>query len=256
MNSDSAFNCTIPYKIEGKIIKAVKEDRSEHLILWKDIRSISVLDNDGKVRDIKQVTGKELRHMRKQETLKAEHERWDSCFVIRFNKDTSWGRFRTTTGYDNSGVAFDFLETKGIWFATGDGKEELIPAYDIREVHVINTAGEQYVTIQGMLLRVIIDGKCQLLQGGSKKRYGSMVKTGVTPSIPITGTYEPYYIYYKEVLTEVNTEISIWNTEANFRELCSALFAECPALTRKIENKEYGSYSLRKIVSEFNACLQ
>ncbi len=134
-------------------------------------------------------------------------------------------------------------------FAHPDESEEKIGPGQFNELYIPkeDSGYRKYITIAGeeigtqKIYRVVIDGKCQLL---SNKIIGSQEPLSMPESV------EKFYVYYKDTLTPVN-----FNKKQDFINKFKVLFAECTALTDKIENHFNQLGSTGNVIREFNKCI-
>ncbi|MES2621481.1 MAG: hypothetical protein V4615_11580 [Bacteroidota bacterium] len=275
LKDSTAFACKIPYQIPNKIIQVIKPDRSEENIVWSKINSIFVIDSSGNKTDIRYLSKSDLKALRKTETTKAEHSKWDSCFIVKQTGDTVYGKIKARTDYSSTGAytifSEDFWTSSSIKFLHPGEREELFSLAQIKELFLKNRSPgyQKYLCIDSSLYRVITDGNCKLVYNEEKgTSSGAMMMNaaggGFTP-IGAGAAYDVqrYFIYYNDELTKMKTASVgsdnlipiVFDGSAMFKAKCRRIFSECPALLAEIENRTLRSNDLRQIVDRFNTCI-
>lgn len=178
---------------------------------------------------------------KKELRLRKKHETWDSCFIVKANGDTIYGKVdhrsnqsSQTPNYSPGSQSFNsnttYMSDMLIFFAHPNQKEEQFIPNDLKELYVFNAPEgyKRYLTLEdkwlvtsfGMLSRIVVDGECKL-----------------------TGTNS---IYYKG---------EFFTTTPNFKKSCSKIFAPCPWLVKDIADGNYTPQQLQEIVVQFNRCI-
>lgn len=198
----------------------------------------------------------------KEERLAKKHANWDSCFIVKAEGDTIYGK--VDHRYDQSTLLSSYISDMLIFFAHPDGKEEQFIPNDLKELYVYNLADgfkkyvvlddEYYLSNYGILYRVLVDGPCKLV--------ADRVKSTLPISVASAFQEAHYYILYKKKFTPIKIAFSdggansgTINIAPGFIKKCAKAFAECPALVEQIENKTFRSGDIREIVKEFNNCI-
>ncbi|MES2619620.1 MAG: hypothetical protein V4615_02125 [Bacteroidota bacterium] len=226
------------------------------------------------------VSAKKAKAIEKQERLSEKHKTWDSCFVVKSNGDTIYGKVDHRA--DQSTLMSRYISDIIIFFAHTNEKEEQFIPNNLKELYVFNLPEgfRKYLVLQheyysapyGILYRIAVDGPCKLIADRAKDNIFIQDQTaGIVD--PNRMAYEEgdlggsteihYYLYYKKKITPIKVVFSKDDSgslhtgiSAGFRTKCRKVFSECPALVEQIENKTFRSDDLIEIVKEFNTCIE
>lgn len=187
------------------------------------------------------------------EKLKREHVKWKLCIVIKgpdslfckikpqdaYSGGNSWSAKEITIAYPNE------IE----WIFNPKDYSALLIKKDTGMVKYISIPLKD--TAYNGLFKIIVEGKCNLLFAQRMK----FSPTGITGVVAAPYYESHYYTYYNNILTLV-TEDGVTGTSLKFKSVCEQVFAGCPTLVSKIENRIYKVEDLPKIVREFNLCIE
>ncbi len=263
----SAFYCKITGQ-QPNSLSVIKANGKSDTILNTDIALHYVIDEQGTMRDVKKITRAEWKEIVKGQERIERYKRWESCFIIKKNNDTLWGKVESGKDHTSSQYGknnffsrwyIDWAVNK-IHFIASDKKEISFRDAEIKQLYVFNRPPEYsyYVSVvddwdNHKLYRLIVDGKCQLLAAMVKvidyNDYVINPQNGLPfGGLPFNESYytEEFFSYYKNTLTHL--------TPTEFKK--NKVFTDCSIIEEKIARKEYTIQKLPEIVTEFNQCLE
>lgn len=259
LKDSTSYYCKIPYSSPGKWMSA-KINGRDSMILWKYVKGLYVVNDDGEKTDVADISPISLNEMRIYAKDKNRWAKWNEAFVVKQNGDTILGRIKPhpegdysvllDAGYKEMGRVTGLFDGRIVLIV--DGEERDFFPVGLTELYIYNKPPDfsRYVFNNLNCLRVVVDGTCMLLY----KKY-------VNYSIEEDAA-EVYSILYKGEIVTVRTEHRgssiLWkdlNVDIGFKAHFTTLFADCPEIVSEIESGVLKSTDLVQIVERFNACI-
>jgi len=183
---------------------------------------------------------------------KGDYQGWYPCVIIA-RHDTIAGKLKPKSEYFGR-HPFTMLMPSG--------KERIIKPSDIAQLWIINphdTVKYLSVNTDGQmgpittLYLILVDGQCRLL-------YTEGVRATNVLSLGNGSTWaysNIYTIYYKDELWDVvgSNDFFAFDPETDFTRLGRIVFKDCTQIAYRLEIGEYKKKDIRKLITEFNACI-
>lgn len=276
LKDSTAFNCKIPYRKQGQIIKAVKPDSTEAYIVWARIDTIYLVRIDGSKVAENSVSGTELKKIRQSEELAIKKKTWVPCVVVLFSGDTIVGI--ADPGKDYGAVGSYNEWSKEYWWVNEisiETNENTIKTYrlaQVKEIELTDSAGVvKYFNVKGDMFKVIVDGTIKLLRRHKlPDARNALFSPPVLPANVADGSYTwgptggyvmgtesmKFFLYKSGQLYELKTQTGLARATDDFIEDCETLFEGCPVVIERIKALKGRNVNLKSVTEEYNVCIK
>lgn len=277
LKDSTAFNCKIPYRKQGQIIKAVKPDSTEAYIGWGNINTIYLIKNDSSKLDESAVSAAELKKIKQAEESIIERKTWKPCFIVLFRGDTLYGiadparDFSITGSYDE--WSKEYWGNNEIRIKGNDETDESYNLAQVKEI-VFTDVNDvvKYFNVKGDMYKVVADGEVMLLRRhklptGAKDHFLNLPALPTAEAIADgsyawgpTGGYKmgtedrKFCLYKSGKLYELKTQTGFVRATDDFIEDCETLFEGCPAVITRITTQKGRNVNLKSVIEEYNLC--
>ena len=257
LKNDLVMYCQINSKEEGNYILVKKDGGGIQFFQWSEIKELKPTSYA--------INGAELKVIRKKNEIKRKYLTWNRCLIIKNNNDTIERWVQHKKDYSTMGEG----QSRAILTANNDGVETNIQAEEFTELIVLGKEPVRYVSFSpknrdhNNIYTVIVDGPCRLLHDVYVKRDKGAMMLTPGPMGSIASTAFPdgdviyadrYYLSYKNHWMDVTIKDGL-KTTLNFRNECSEILNDCPALASQLESKTFRSDDVREVLKEFNQCV-